>query len=58
MSLRRSQEGLGLGLPLVQAIVSAHGGRFRIETEEGKGVSAFVVLPKTRVRSPRASAAA
>jgi signal transduction histidine kinase len=58
MSLRRSQEGLGLGLPLVQAIVSAHGGRFRIETGEGKGVSAFVVLPKTRVRSPRASAAA
>jgi len=56
--LRRSKEGLGLGLPLVNAIVSAHGGRFKIESEEGRGASAFIILPKERVmRAGKASAA-
>ncbi|MFN0023485.1 MAG: response regulator, partial [Parvularculaceae bacterium] len=45
MSLRRSKEGLGLGLPLVNAIVAAHDGRFRIDSEPGKGTSAYIVLP-------------
>ncbi|MEZ5921464.1 MAG: hybrid sensor histidine kinase/response regulator [Parvularculaceae bacterium] len=58
MSLRRSKEGLGLGLPLVNAIVSAHGGRFKIESEEGRGASAFIILPRKRVmRAGKASAA-
>ncbi len=50
MSLRRSKEGLGLGLPLVSAIVASHDGRVRLESEPGKGTSAFVVLPASRVR--------
>ncbi|MDZ7628979.1 MAG: hybrid sensor histidine kinase/response regulator [Parvularculaceae bacterium] len=52
MSLRRSKEGLGLGLPLVSAIVSAHEGRFRLDSEPGKGTSAYIILPPMRVRSP------
>lgn len=50
MSLRRSKEGLGLGLPLVGAIVASHDGRFQIESAPGKGTSAFIVIPAARVR--------
>ncbi len=57
MSLRRSKEGLGLGLPLVSAIVCAHEGRVRIESAPGKGTSAYIVLPASRVRRVAAPAA-
>ena len=50
MSLRRSKEGLGLGLPLVNAIITAHGGRLKLDSEPGKGASAYLVLPPERVR--------
>lgn len=49
MSLRRSKEGLGLGLPLVQAIAQAHGGRFEIDTSPGEGSRALLLLPARRV---------
>ena len=50
MSLRRSKEGLGLGLPLVGAIVASHEGRFRLDSSPGAGTSAYIVLPAARVR--------
>ncbi len=58
MSLRRSKEGLGLGLPLVSAIVAAHDGRFRLESAPGKGTSAYIALPAARTRSAGAVAGA
>ncbi len=59
MSLRRSKEGLGLGLPLVSAIISSHEGRFRLDSAPGKGTTAYIVLPASRVRgaNPVAGAA-
>lgn len=51
MSLRRSKEGLGLGLPLVGAIVASHDGRFRLESAPGAGTSAYIALPAARIRS-------
>lgn len=57
MSLRRSKEGLGLGLPLVGAIVASHDGRVRLDSEPGKGTSAYIVLPASRVRRPLTDAA-
>jgi signal transduction histidine kinase len=36
-SLQRGIEGLGLGLPLVKYIVTAHGGRVWAESQEGSG---------------------
>lgn len=59
MSLRRSKEGLGLGLPLVGAIIASHGGRIRIESAPGKGTSAYISLPAARIRfaAPVAGAA-
>ncbi len=40
MSLGRSQEGLGLGLPLVHAIAEAHGGRLKLVSAPGQDRSA------------------
>ncbi|MGE0410025.1 MAG: response regulator [Amphiplicatus sp.] len=61
MSLKRSKEGLGLGLPLVHAIAAAHRIRFRIESRPGKGARALLLFPPERVfsqdrREPRAAA--
>lgn len=60
MSMRRSREGLGLGLPLVKVIADAHGGSFRIDSRPGEGTRAILILPAARLRtapSPRAKPA-
>jgi signal transduction histidine kinase len=58
MSLRRSKEGLGLGIPLVQAVMIAHGGALKIDSKPGEGVKALLVLPSSRVHTSRRAAAA
>ncbi len=40
-------KGTGLGLPMVQGMVEQCGGRFRLESEVGKGTRAEVWLPVT-----------
>lgn len=41
----RAVPGNGLGLSLVRAIVSAHGGSIAIESEEGEGTTVSILLP-------------
>lgn len=47
-SLARTREGCGLGLSIVQFIVSAHKGHIEVESEPGKGTTFTVRLPINR----------
>jgi len=58
MSLRRSKEGLGLGLPLVIAIAEAHGGVFKLEATPGAGAKAVLVFPESRIKQASKQVAA
>jgi signal transduction histidine kinase len=49
----RGERGLGLGLSLVRAVVTAHGGLVRLESELGSGTTFEVRLARTPV-SPQA----
>ncbi|MBX3446867.1 MAG: HAMP domain-containing histidine kinase [Parvibaculaceae bacterium] len=44
----RKYEGLGLGLPIVQALTAQHGGRFGIASEPGRGTTVTITLPPER----------
>jgi two-component system sensor histidine kinase VicK len=41
----RAEGGSGLGLAIAQALVSAHGGRSWLESQEGKGTTAYFTVP-------------
>jgi two-component system cell cycle sensor histidine kinase PleC len=45
----RSQEGTGLGLPIVKSLVELHSGQFAIESAVGKGTKVTMVLPAQKV---------
>jgi signal transduction histidine kinase len=52
-TLSRRQEGTGLGLALVKAMIEIHGGRLRLESQLGKGTSAELVFPAERISAAR-----
>jgi len=45
-ALSRKTQGTGLGLYLAKAIVEAHGGAFRVESQLGKGSTFYLTLPR------------
>lgn len=44
-SLARSYEGSGIGLSLAKSLIEMHGGKIRVESEEGVGSDFIVELP-------------
>lgn len=44
--LARKTKGTGLGLTIAKGFVEAHGGRVWMESEEGRGSTAHVILPR------------
>jgi signal transduction histidine kinase len=48
----RSTPGTGLGLSLARDILALHGGRLRIESEEGSGTAVIIELPAAPALSP------
>ncbi|MGB0629611.1 MAG: ATP-binding protein [Alphaproteobacteria bacterium] len=49
MTLGRTYEGTGLGLPLVKAMTELHGGALEIDSTEGAGTTATVLLPAEKI---------
>ena len=45
------KQGSGLGLPIIKALVEAHGGQAELESEIGVGTVVTLTLPSTRVRA-------
>lgn len=54
--VREQAGGLGLGLTICRAIVVAHGGDIRVESEVGRGTSVHFTLPKARQIAEEAGA--
>jgi len=48
---RRAEQGTGLGVPIVQALVHLHGGNFTLRSKLGVGTEAIATLPAKRVVS-------
>ena len=46
LSRSRQTGGAGLGMPIVAAIVAAHGGNVRVDTEPGAGLRVTVSIPR------------
>jgi len=55
-TLSRRQEGTGLGLALVKAMIGIHGGRLRLESTLGNGTSAELVFPAEHISASREDA--
>jgi two-component system, cell cycle sensor histidine kinase PleC len=58
IALKNAEQGAGLGLPIVQAIMELHGGSFKLKSKLREGTEATVIFPIERVIAPNQNNAA
>ena len=51
ISIKTAEQGTGLGIPIVQALIHLHGGNFTLRSRIGVGTEAIATLPAKRVVS-------
>ncbi len=49
IAIKSAEQGTGLGLPIVQAILTEHGGEFTLKSKLREGTEAIAILPRNRV---------
>ena len=49
IAIKSAEQGTGLGLPIVQAILAEHGGEFILRSKLREGTEATAILPRDRV---------
>jgi two-component system, cell cycle sensor histidine kinase PleC len=49
IAIKNAEQGAGLGLPIVQAIMELHGGSFKLKSKLREGTEATVMFPVERV---------
>jgi len=49
IAIKSAEQGSGLGLPIVQALVHMHDGRFELKSKLREGTEAIVAFPRKRV---------
>lgn len=49
IAIKNAEQGTGLGLPIVQALLHIHGGKFELRSKLREGTQAIAVLPVGRV---------
>jgi len=52
----KNESGTGLGLTLVQSLMTLHGGAFELFSQKGVGTTATLIFPAKRVSIPKAPA--
>ena len=53
IAIKNADQGTGLGLPIVQALVQLHGGKFELRSKLREGTEAFAFFPRERVLKAR-----
>lgn len=49
IAIKSAEQGTGLGLPIVQAMVNMHGGTFELHSKLREGTEALAMFPRSRV---------
>jgi two-component system, cell cycle sensor histidine kinase PleC len=58
IAIKNAEQGAGLGLPIVQAIMQMHGGTLRLKSKLREGTEATVAFPVDRTVLPKSADAA
>src|SRR5690606_16412437 len=49
IAIKSAEQGAGLGLPIVQALVNMHGGTFELNSKLREGTEVIACFPRSRV---------